>query len=95
MTEPRGTLALTERGLHLPNSVAGVGDGFVIRTPASTLDVPSASPGRNVWPTVTPADFDVAPEDAQNPDLCPDRVRLKRYGEPAVEWTVEALEVDD
>lgn len=84
----RGVLQLDEDGLHLPGSVAGETDGFVVRTPAQTQDIPRIDPGQNVWPLVTEADFQVPPEDAQNPDLCPDRVRLKKYGEEATEWKV-------
>lgn len=88
MPELRGSLVLDEDGLHLPGSVAGREGGFVVRTPATTHDVRSLSPGVSVWPLVDPAEWEIAEAEASNPDLLPDRVRLKVYGEEATEWTV-------
>lgn len=84
----RGSLVLDDRGLHLPGSVAGREGGFVIRTPASTHDVRSLSPGVNVWPMVSAREWEVTEDEAANPDLLPDRVRLKVYGEDATTWAV-------
>lgn len=65
-----------------------VADAFVYRDPSKTVDMPSGGPVSEMW-------FD--PEVDSNPDLAPDRITLKSYGEDAETFRVEnpdAVDVD-
>jgi hypothetical protein len=85
------TTHVGEEGLWMPPSLREFEAQLVIRTPAVTVQYFS-SDGETAayYPLVRPHHFGPAEafEHLQNPDLAPDRVRIKPQGEPAVELTV-------
>jgi hypothetical protein len=90
-----GTLVLDDRGLHLPGAYRGLEGQFTVKTPSGTVRVNRLSPGTNVWPLVTGSSFGVTADEAYNPELAPDRVRLKCDGEEATVWRVVDQTTDD
>lgn len=59
---------------------------FVIRTPATTSNIPSGDPIETFW-------FDPRPD--KNPELAPDKVSLKLYGEEPEIYRVTNPEIVD
>ncbi|WP_276259875.1 hypothetical protein [Haloglomus litoreum] len=85
------TTHVGEKGLWIPPELREFEAQLVIRTPAVTVQYFSSDGETEAYyPLVRPRHFGPADafEDLQNPELAPDRVRIKPQGEPAVELTV-------
>lgn len=73
-------------GLELPEDYIGYPDGVVVRTPSMTLEMPTGSEQMtSPLGVVFPRHFD----GDRNPDLAPDKVSLKKYGEDAEVFRVD------
>lgn len=77
-------LALDEDGLELPAEY-GDHDGIVVRTPAFTVEVQVCDGPQSPLGIIRPRHFEVG----QNPDLAPNKVSLKKYGEDAEVFAVD------
>ena len=66
-------------GFDLPDPYAAA-ESLVYRDPSKTVDMASAAGIRRMW-------FDPRPD--ANPELAPDRITLKAYGEDAETYRVE------
>lgn len=79
-----------ERGLWIPPEFREFGQGIVIRTPRGTMQHFGDGPMSPYYGMVDERSFGAVSEfcDPRNPDLAPDKVRVKPYGEEAVELTV-------
>jgi len=85
------TLHVDDAGLWLPEEYGNHDQGVVIRTPRATID---HKPGGAIGPQhgmIRPRDFGDEEEfhESRNPELAPDRVKLKRYGEDPETFRVE------
>jgi len=80
-----------DRGLWIPPRLREFGQGIVIRTPRETIQHFGDGPMDPYYGMVDERSFGPASEfrDARNPDLAPDKVRIKPYGENAVELRVD------
>lgn len=90
----RMSLTVTKDGLEVPEQYQDV-QKMTIRTPSTTIDVSSGFPSlvdNTRFKLIQPAQFQIEEneeEEIKNPDLSPDRVLLKPYGEDSEEFTVE------
>lgn len=86
-----------DRGLWIPPDLREFGQGIVIRTPRGTMQHYGDGPLGPYYGMVDERSFGDESEfrDARNPDLAPDRVRIKPYGEDAVELEVDLDEGGD
>jgi hypothetical protein len=85
------TTHVSDEGLWIPPGLREFEAQLVIRTPAVTVQYFSSDGETGAYyPLVRPRHFGPADsfEHLQNPELAPDRVRIKPQGEPAVELTV-------
>lgn len=87
-------LTLTKEGLEIPERYQDV-QKMTVRTPSTTIDVSSGFSSMvddDRCKLIQPAHFqteDDEDKEIKNPDLSPDKVLLKPYGEDAEEFTVE------
>ena len=68
--------------IPLPEPYASA-DGIVFRDPSKTVDMPSGAPVDHFY-------FD--PQPGQNPELAPDQITLKEYGEDAETYRIEGAD---
>lgn len=85
------TLIVDDRGLFLPASLREFGQQIVFRTPKATIQHFGSEPLDAHYGSVDESHFGDPDElrEPRNPDLAPDRVRIKPAGEEAIEATVE------
>ena len=91
--ETIGTLVVDDKGLVLPEKYAETTEGFVARTPTTTIDAkPGTSRGQH-YGMVRIDDWHVnldgSTVDVRNPDAVDDRVGLKLCGEEQEWYDVE------
>ncbi|WP_277540257.1 hypothetical protein [Haloarcula laminariae] len=89
--EPNETHVDPDRGLWIPPALREFDKQLVIRTPRATVQHFGSSPVDPYYGLVDESGFGAACEfrDPKNPDLAPDRVRIKPQGEEAVELVVD------
>lgn len=80
-----------ERGLFVPEDLRAFDGQIVFRTPRATIQHFGSQPLEGYYGMIRADQFGDIDEmrDPKNPDLAPDRVRIKPQGEPAVELTVD------
>jgi hypothetical protein len=83
-------LTVDNNGLEIPQQFQSA-DSVVIRTPRQTTNIRSGFSGLvqdNRYALVSPEDFDVDEENAENPNLQPNQVSLKEHEEDEERYTV-------
>jgi|GEM_PF-1391772 len=91
MTEPGRTTHLTDDGLWIPPDLREFESQIVIRTPRGTVQHFGSQPLDPYYGFVDQTSFGdpATMRDPKNPDLGPDRVRIKPQGEDPVTLTVD------
>jgi len=89
--EEDGTHIDSDDGLWIPEEFRDFDEKLVIRTPSVTIEHNANFPIGEYYPLIDASHFGETDEldNPNNPDLAPDRVRLKLAGEPPAEFRVE------
>ena len=78
-------------GLELPEGYTGHEGHLVVRTPTSTVQIMQSGGGAlgQYLGSINQRHFDEDAYDLRNPELLPDKVSLKKYGEDAEVFAVD------
>lgn len=86
---------INENGVTVPEPFQNA-DKIVIRTPTQTIDIPEGFLSMSTdgkFPIITPDTYqglkECEEDTMENPELCPDKISFKEYGEEAEVFTVE------